>query len=152
MIENYKLDKLVGPSGVIAGYILLFFGFIILYFTLTAIPVILTGATLAFSYRGTRIKFDKKRYQSYLALFGFIRIGVWLPFEKSDTVLVEQFKKKNNPFRRIKNNSDIETEDFRILLKPSYDDKKMTLARFHNEQEAKEKAEELVALIIAMKI
>jgi len=152
MIENYKLDKLVGPSGVMAGYILLFFGLITLYFTLTAIPVILTGATMAFSYKGTRVKLDKKRYQSYLALFGFIRIGVWLPFEKSDVILVEQFKAKYTLFSRISIKSGPEVKEFRLLLKTSYNNKKIPVALFQNEKEAKEKAKELADLVKAMKI
>lgn len=152
MIENYKLDKLVGPSYVIAGYILLFLGCITLYFTFTAIPVILAGATLAFSYRGTKIKLDKKRHQSYITLFGFIRFGIWLPFEKSDTLIVEQYKRKKNPFSKNRRDPNIETNDFIVLLNTSYNNKKIAIARFQNEKEAREKAKELSDMIHAMRI
>jgi hypothetical protein len=152
MIENYKFDKLAGPSGVMAGYILIFFGLITLYFTLTAIPVIILGGLMAFSYKGSRIKFDKKRYQNYLSLFGFIRIGVWLPFEKSDAISVQQFKGKNTSFSRSNRKTDAEVREFRIILNSSYNDKAIPIAQFQNEQEAKEKAEELKSLVDGMKI
>jgi hypothetical protein len=152
MIENYKLDKLAGPSFVVAGYILLFFGCITLYFTLVAVPVILTGATMAFSYKGTRIKFDKKRHQSYIKLFGIIRFGFWMPFEKSDILFVEQFQRKNNPLSKTRRDHDKERNDFRILLNTSYNNKKIAIARFQNEKEANEKMKELSDMINAMKI
>lgn len=152
MIENYKLDKLVGPTWILAGYFLLFFGLISLYFSHASIPVIAAGATMAFSYKGTRIKIDRKRYQSYLALFGFIRIGLWLPFEKSDIVLVEQFDTKYASWSKIFKNSDPAQKHFKILLKTSYNSKKIPLARFQNKTEAQEKAKEIEALVRAIKI
>ncbi len=147
MIENYKLDKLIGPSGNTAGYILLLFGMVTIYFTLTAIPVLLIGGILVFSYQGTRIKFENKRYQSYLMLFGFIRIGAWLPFEKSDLVLVKRFKGKYTSYSWSNRKNEMLKQDFRIMLSTSYNDKKILLARFESEQEAREKAKELESMI-----
>jgi hypothetical protein len=152
MIENYKFGKLAGPSGVIAGYTLLFFGLATLYFTLTSIPVLLLGGFMAFSYKGSKIRFDKKRYQTYLTLFGFIRIGVWLPFEKSDTISVMPCKGKYTSFSRSKRRSEAEIQEFRIILSTSYNDKIIPIALFQNENKAKEKAAELKNLIDALKI
>lgn len=152
MIENFRLDKLFGPSGVTAGYIVLFFGMITIYFTLTAIPLIILGCIMAFSYRGTKMRMDKKRYQSYLALFGIIKTGVWLPFEKSDTLLVEKFKGKYISSGRSNRRASVLAEDFRILLKTSYNDKKIAIARFQDEKSAIEKAKEIEAMINALKV
>jgi len=152
MIENYRLDKIMGPSGVMAGYILLVFGLITVYFSYTAIPLILLGSIMSFSYWGTRIKYDKKRYQSYLSLFGFIRLGFWLPFEKSDTILIEKFKGKYTSFSRSNRRTDLKVEDFRILLKTSYNNKKLHLAKFQKKEDCEKKAKELMNLISAVKI
>lgn len=152
MIENYKLDKITGPSGVMAGYILLVFGLVTVYFSYTAIPLVILGSIMSFSYQGTRIMYDKKRYQSYLALFGFIRLGFWLPFEKSDTILIKKFKGKYTSFSRSNRRTDMKVEDYRILLKTSYNNKKLHLAKFQNKEECEKKAKELVDLINAIKI
>ncbi|MBA7529526.1 hypothetical protein ES705_21724 [subsurface metagenome] len=136
MIENYRFDKLVGPSGRIAGCILLLFGILTVYFTLSAIPIILTGLAMLLSFKGTRINTEKKAYQSYFALFGFLRIGVWLPFEKSDKIIVQTFKDKQAVFSWSNRQNDSKKQEFRILLLTTYNAKKKVLAKFENDQQA----------------
>ncbi len=147
MIENYKFDKLVGPSLSLAGFFTLFFSLVTVYFTLTAIPLIAIGAILAFSYRGTRIELVRKRYQSYLSLFGFIRLGFWLPFEKSDELVVKEIKGKQNLYVWENRKSKVETKDFRVLIKTSYNEKEVTLASFETNEDSQKLAKELENMI-----
>ncbi len=147
MIENCKLNKLVGPSGVAAGYLLLIFGLITIYFTLTAIPVLLIGSIMAFSYSGARINLTRKRYQKYVMLLGFIRTGIWLPFEKSDKIMVKEFKGKYTSYSRSNRKSEIAVQNYRIFLKSEYNSKKILLARFDTKVEAQNKAQEIQTLI-----
>ncbi|MGD2036049.1 MAG: hypothetical protein PVF73_13380 [Bacteroidales bacterium] len=152
MTENYNHGKLFGPSGITAGYILLIMGVITVYFTYTAIPVILTGVIMAFSYTGTRLDLQKKRYQTYFMLFGFIRVGLWLPFEKSDRLFVKEYKGKHTTYSRGNRRISTESHGFRVLLETTYNEKKKTMAGFDNEQDAQEKARQLQKMIDAIKI
>jgi len=147
MIENYKLNKLVDPSGVAAGYILLLFGLITIYFTLTAIPVLLIGSVMAFSYSGTRINLTRRRYQKYVMLLGIIRTGIWLPFEKSDKIMIEDYKGKYTSYSRSNRKSEIAIQDHRLFMRSDYYRKKIPLARFDNKQEAQRKVQELQNMI-----
>ena len=92
MIQKYKISKITGPSGVFSGYILFIFGIGVVYFSLAAIPVILLGAAMAFSYNATYIDLKTKRYCPQFFLFGFIPIGSWVSFEPAVRLSVKHFK------------------------------------------------------------
>ncbi|MCJ7448057.1 MAG: hypothetical protein MUO72_10205 [Bacteroidales bacterium] len=45
-VSDHKIDKPLGPSGVFAGYSLIIFGIIGLYFSLTGFILVLSGSFL----------------------------------------------------------------------------------------------------------
>ena len=136
MIARYRISKITGPSGVFAGYILLVFGLVALYFSLTAIPVIILGAILAFSTQGSVIDFGSKRYKPLFYLFGFLPFGSWVDLEPDDTVYTKHMKGRYITLSRSNRKSAREVEDYRVILQRDADRKKLTLARFQSESEA----------------
>jgi len=147
MIQNYKLDKLFGPSASFAGYLLLGTGLITVYFTLTAIPLILIGGALAFSFYGSEIDTIKKCYRINLNLFGFYPIGKWCRFYKTDQILVQQFTGRYTAFSRGNRQLDISVSDYRVVLILENGNKKIHLAKFPTESQALDLAKQLQLLL-----
>ena len=136
MIARYNISKITGPSGVFAGYILFVLGLVALYFSLTAIPVIILGAILAFSRQASIIDFGSKRYKPVFYLFGFLPLGNWVDLEPEDTVLVKHMKGKYTTLSLSNRNSALAVDDYRVILQRDADRKKLALARFQSEKEA----------------
>lgn len=147
---NYKLDKLTGPSGVFAGYVLLVVGIITVYFSLTAILLILLGGIMALSFNSTQIDLVKKSYRCNLNLFGLWPLGSWKNFNEGDKILVQKFKGKSSAFSASNRQMDITQSDFRVILQEEGDVKKVALAKFQIEPEAQELAGKLQEIIRAI--
>jgi hypothetical protein len=146
-ILNYKLDKLTGSSGIFAGYVLLVVGLITVYFTLTAIPLILLGGIMAFSFQSSQIDLVKRCYRYNLNLFGLWPMGRWKDFNKGDKILVQNFKGKSTTYSASNRQLDITNSDFRVILQLEGDVKKVALAKFQAEPEALELAGKLREII-----
>lgn len=147
MIINYKLGKIFSPSMLIAGYILMIFGVLTLYFTISSIGLVIIGALIAYTSSGTRVEAEKGQYQSYFLLAGVLQIGKKQVFEKEDRIEVKKFKVKYSRFRRSNRLSDIEINDYRIYLIKDHSKKKVLMARFDTEEEAREELNLLQANI-----
>jgi hypothetical protein len=147
MIQHYKLDKLFGPSGTFAGYLLLIVGLITVYFTLAAIPLILLGGIMAFSYFSSQIDTLKKRYRMNLNLFGFYPIGKWIEFQKTDDILYQKFTGKYTAYSRSNRQINSLQTDFRVVLLTQNSKKKIHLAKFTSEQAAREAAIKIQQLL-----
>jgi hypothetical protein len=147
MITNYKLGKIFGPSMVFAGYILMVFGVLTIYFTLTSIGLALLGAFLAFTTSGTEINAEKKEYNIYIKLFGFIPVGKEKSFYKDDQIEVKKFNGSHFTYSRSNRQSAVEINEYRIYLILANTKKKKLLAQFDTEEEALEESKNLIALI-----
>jgi hypothetical protein len=145
---NYKLDKLTGPSGVFAGYVLLAAGIITIYFSLTAVFLILLGGLMAFTYQGTQIDQSGKRYRSIIVIAGFYPMGKWIDFIKTDEIHVRKISGKYVVFSRSNRQLDIPQTDFRVILLPTVGKKELHLAKFQSETEARKLAADLEALLL----
>jgi hypothetical protein len=147
MIHRYKLDKVAGPSGTFAGYVLLAVGILTVYFSLTALLLILLGAIMAFSYRGSEIDTTGKRYRSTLVLSGFYSVGEWVDFAGTDEFRIKKFKAKYTAFSRGNRQLDIPQSDFRVILLSENAKKEIHFAKYDSETEARKLAADLEELI-----
>lgn len=132
---------------VLAGYILMVFGVLTLYFTISSLGLCLIGAMIAFSSTGTLVEIEKKQYKSYLLLAGVLQIGKAQTFAKKDRIEVKKFKGKNTPLRWFNRQSASEINDYRIYLITNRAKKKILLARVEKEEEAMRERELLQAVI-----
>jgi hypothetical protein len=147
MITHYKLGKIFGPSMVFAGYILIVFGVLTIYFTFTSTGLALLGAIIAFTTSGTVIDTEKRQYKSYVRIAGIIRVGKELPFNTEDKTEVKKFKGKHATYSWSNRQSTTEVNDYRIYLIKADSKKKTLLARFEEEEEALEESRNLNAII-----
>ena len=147
MITHYKLGKIFGSSMVFAGYILMVFGVLSLYFTISSIGLILLGAFIAFTSSGTLIEPEKQQFKNYLLLFGFLQIGKKQSFEKEDRIEVKKFKGKHICYSRSNRQSTVDINDYRIYLITSQSKKKVLIARFVTEEEAIEESTSIKSII-----
>jgi hypothetical protein len=147
MIQNYKLDTLFGPSAIFAGYVLLAVGLITVYFTFTAIPLILIGAAMAFSFYSSQIDSGNKCFRVSLNLFGFYPVGKWIDFNTTDEITVERFKGHYNIYSRSNRQLQVTVSDFRVVLVSGNTKKKTHLAKFPSEAGAIGLAKQLEKII-----
>ena len=147
MIINYKLGKIFGPSMVFAGYILMVFGVLTLYFTISSIGLILIGVLIAFSSSGTIVEPELQKYKNYLLLAGVLQIGKKQAFEKEDRIEVKKFKGKHLSFSRSNRQSAVDSNDYGIYLITSRSKKKILMARFEAEEEATEESTNIKVII-----
>jgi hypothetical protein len=145
MNQNYKLDKLFGPSGTFAGFILFIVGLSTVYFTLTAIPLILLGAVMAFSFYESQIDPLKKCYRISLKLIGLYPVGKWNSFHNGDKILVQQYSGRHSTFSRGNRQLDIDVSDYRVVLIPEGSNTTVHLAKYPTEVQAQELARQLLA-------
>jgi hypothetical protein len=147
MIIHYKLGKFFGPSMVFAGHMLMVFGILTLYFTITSLGLVCLGAIMAFTTSETLVDTEKRSYKSYLQLFGLLPIGKELSFDKDDTIEVKKFRGKYITYSTSNRQSSIEVSDYRVYLIKADSKKKNLLARFEKEDEAMEESRNIMALI-----
>ena len=75
MKTNYRLDKSFGPTGVIAGIILLIVGIILTPFQASGLFLILIGSFVGLSSTSTIVDYEKKRIKFSNNLFGIFSVG-----------------------------------------------------------------------------
>lgn len=148
MIIDNKLDKIAGPSGAIAGYLLIVTGIVSTWFSLTGIAVFVLGLLVSFTRKGCRVDTSLKKIKPYFAWFGLIRQGRWLEIAEGDEIVVLRYSgsySASSQSNRIKKSK---ISDYRIyLVRFSYKNK-ITLAKYSDEEQATKEAEELRAFLL----
>jgi hypothetical protein len=147
MILKQKISNITGPSGKFAGYILFFGGFAASYYSLTAIPVVLIGALLAFSHTRSVIDLSSKRYKIVFYLCGVIPFGSWTELDPEDQVSVRHTKGVYTSFSMSNRISTVGKDDYLVMLQRNADRKKIVLACFGTQKEAKELASRLQVIL-----
>lgn len=149
-MKNYeinRLDKLFGPSGSFAGFVILLAGLVALYFSLTAIFLVLIGAFAGFTTTCAIIDYAGRSVRYTTAIFGFIHTGKWIGVEKTMTLKVQQSGRNYRAYSRSNRVLDIRERDFSIVLKDENDQEICPLKRFSTRAEA-----EVTAHDIALKL
>ncbi len=149
MIINYKLGKIFGPSMVFAGYILMVFGILTLYFTLSSIGLVIIGTLIAFTSSGTRVETEKRQYKRYLLLAGVLLIGKNQSFENDDVIEVKKYKGTHRTYSMSNRQSTVEINDYRLYLIKRDPRRKIWVASFDTEEEAFKEIEILRTIVPA---
>ena len=151
MITRNHLGKLVGPSAVFSGYILLIFGAITVYFTFMAIPLILIGSIMAFSYEEVYINEEEKKYKYQIKISGFIPAGSFKRFQSGDEIRLKHVKGKYTTYSKTYRKNTLTIFNYKVYLIESDTGKKITLGRFDTEQDAIKETNRLTAIIQSIK-
>ena len=147
MIIDNKLDKIAGPSGSFAGYLLIATGVVFTWFSLTGIPVIILGLLMSFTHTGCRVDTVDKKIQPYFAWFGLIRRGKWLEINESDEIIVLRYSGNYSTSSLSNRITRSKVFDYRIYLVRFSHKNKITIAKCSGEEQATKVAEELRALL-----
>ncbi len=116
MQTHYKLDKIFGPVGTIAGITIFIAGIIITFYSFVGIILIVFGAFVGFTGTGTSVDYKNRRVKQYTNLFGVYRIGKWICVDECSSV---EIKKQNITWRtysRSNRTIDISDEGFYIVI------------------------------------
>ena len=121
MTVNNKLEKSFGPVGSIAGITLFVAGMIAAYNSAFGLIFIVLGAFVGFSTTSTLINFDFRKVKFSNNLFGFIRIGKWLPVTDEMKIGIRESNVTWRAYSRSNRSLDIESHDFMVILLESHD-------------------------------
>ena len=143
MKKNYRLDKSFGPTGVIAGIILLIVGIILTPFYVSGLFLILIGSFVGLSSTSTIVDYENKRMKFSNNLFGIISVGKWVAIENNMKVGIIKSKKTWRSYSRGNRTLDITNNDFRILLYDSENRQVMPIKKVDTMDIAKKEMEEI---------
>lgn len=141
--EINRLDKLFGPSGSFAGLIIFVAGLGALYFSFTALFLVLIGAFAGFTTTCAIIDYSGRSVRYTTAIFGFIHTGKWIGVEKTMTLTVRQSGRNYRAYSRSNRVLDISERDFSIVLKDENGMEICPMKRFSTRTEADVSAPEM---------
>ncbi|MEA1898782.1 MAG: hypothetical protein U9N53_14070 [Bacteroidota bacterium] len=147
---EHKLDKVFGPSGAFAGYVLILTGVPAFFFMenpVSALIPILIGAFVAFSTTGTQVDLELRKVRSYTAYFGFLRSGKWQNLDLYDQIQVAKPVIHYRTYSRSNRSLDIYKKDYRIMLLGNHLKLRVPLQKFKSYEHADREAEKISALL-----
>ncbi len=116
MITNNRLDKSFGTIGSSAGVFVFIAGVILTCLYFSAIILVLTGAFVGFTTSSALIDYGKKRVKFSNNLFGFLRIGKWMPLDPSMKIGIRESNQTYRAYGRGNQALDVTQHDFRLIL------------------------------------
>ena len=147
---EHKLDKVFGPSGTFAGYILILTGvpaFFVNDIRWGALVPILVGIFVAFSSTGTQVDFELRKVRSYTAYFGFLKSGKWQSLDLYDQIQIAEPVIHYRTYSLSNRNLDIYKKDYRIMLLGDHLKLRAPLQKFKSYEQADREAEKISALL-----
>ena len=147
---EHKLDKIFGPSGTFAGYILILTGvlaFFVVENPVGALVPILVGIFVAFSSTGTQLNFNSRKVRSYTAYFGFLKSGKWQNLDLYDQIQIAEPVIHYRTYSRSNRSMDVYKKDYRIMLLGNHLKLRIPLQKFKSYEQADSEAENISALL-----
>jgi hypothetical protein len=115
IIKN-KFDTIFGPAGSSAGISSIIAGGIILFFSYTAIALIIIGSVLAFARNSTTINFKKNRYKFSVDIYGILHFGKWHDFTPEMRLKLIKNQKNFRTYSRSNRINDLKTYNYQVVL------------------------------------
>ena len=143
MIINNKLDKSFGPVGSFSGIVVFAAGLISIFYSLSALILLLIGWFLGFSYSCTLIDVNKKRIRFSNTLFGIIKTGQWMDIKTDMKIGIRNSTKVWRSYSQSNRTLDIENKDFRLILYDSSGKMIMPILKVNNLNSAKSELEKI---------
>jgi hypothetical protein len=134
--EEIKLDKLFGPSGSFGGIILLITGLAALYYSISALLLVVLGAFAAFTTTCTTIDYGTRRVRYATSHFGLFKSGKWIDVTDSMSLRVRQSGRSYRAYSRSNRSLDINVRDYTIVLRDARGREVCPLQRLGNRSDA----------------
>lgn len=137
---NNKLDKSFGPAGSSAGIFIFVVGIGMCFFTWWAIVALLLGAFVGFSYSGSLIHEQDKRFCFYNYFLGFIPIGKCLKAEAGMYLHLQRSNRVYTNYSRGNRPLDMPDKSIRLYLYDKNGAVLFPLKKYRQKEQAKEDA------------
>ena len=147
---DFKLDKVFGPSGTFAGYVLIITGvlsFFVMENPIASLIPVLIGAFVAFSTTGTQLDLDLRKVRGYTAYFGFFKSGKWQDLDLYDQIQIAEPVIHYRTYSRSNRSLDIYKKDYRIMLLGDHLRLRIPLQKFKSYEQADMVAEKVSSLL-----
>jgi hypothetical protein len=142
-----KFYSSFGPVGTKAGIIIFAVGLIMIFYSFSALILILIGAFIGFSNSGTTIDPEKKRVRFANNIFGIIPVGKWINIEKEMKIGIRKSMHGWRSYSRSNRVQDDVECDFRISLYGADRNEILPLKRCSDQQLALTEAEKLCQIL-----
>lgn len=143
-MTDHKLDKLLGTSGIFAGYSLMIFGAIWTYSSLTGLIFVLAGMFMAFTYDGTIIDFNSQRIKNYTCLFGLFKVGRWHSAGNFKKFSIYKSNRSYTTYSRANVPLTLNKSDIRLALLNDNGSLKITINKYDSFEAARKEMAELI--------
>lgn len=137
MTTNYKLDKVFGPVGTAAGFILIIAGLIMTYQSPIALILVVIGGFIGFTDTSSVIDLEGRRIRMSNNIFGFIRTGKWMNIEPDMRLGIERPGMVWRSYSRSNRSITISNKEIRIFLYDSNNRKVMPVMKHKTYQTAR---------------
>jgi len=144
MVADNKIDKLLGTSGVFAGYSLVVAGAITAYFHLAGLILLPAGMFMAFTYDGTIIDFNTRQIKNYTSLFGLFKVGKWYSIEEFSRFRIYRSRRSYTTYSRGNVPLTVSNSDIRLVFTDNSGVLKITVNRYNSFAEARNDMSELI--------
>jgi hypothetical protein len=137
MTASYKLDKVFGPVGTAAGFVLIIAGLIMSYQSPIALILVVIGGFIGFTDTSSVIDMESKRIRLSNNIFGFIRTGKWMNIEPGMKLGIERPGMVWRSYSRSNRSITIRNKEIRIFLYDSNNNKVMPIMKHKTYQAAR---------------
>lgn len=143
-MTDHKIDKILGPSGIFAGYSLMIFGAVWTYSNPAGLIFIVAGMFMAFSFDGTVIDFESRRIKSYSCLFGFIKVGKWHSINHFKKFIIYRSRRSFTSYSRANVPLTLGSTDIRLALLNESGTLKVTINKYDSFEAARKSMADLI--------
>lgn len=147
MITDYKIDKLLGPSGSFAGYSLMIFGVIGTCYNLTGLILVVAGMLMAFTFDGAIIDYETRRIKNYTCLFGLFKVGKWHSVNNFNKFSIYKSNRSYTTYSRANVPLTLKTSDIRLVLLNEKGSLKVTINKYNSFEAARQEMAELIRVL-----
>jgi len=144
MVTEYKIDKLLGPSGSFAGYSLMIFGVIGTCYNLTGLILVVTGMLMAFTFDGAIIDYNTRRIKNYTCLFGLFKVGKWHGVNNFNKFRIYKSNRSYTTYSRANVPLTLKTSDIRLVLLNENGSLRIKINKYNSFEAARKEMTELI--------
>lgn len=146
MIIDNKLDKVFGPVGTFAGFVLIIFGAVNMV-SAGSIFLMILGTFTSFTVTGTELDTEKRKVRYYNKIFGLFKTGKWHDLGLLKGIRVIHSVKSYISYSLSNRSLNIHQKDYRILLQGKNPKDKLPLMKCRSYEEAGYEAKKLAELL-----
>ncbi|NMC38570.1 MAG: hypothetical protein GYA41_09630 [Bacteroidales bacterium] len=144
IVTDNKINTLLGPSGTFAGYSLILFGTIGVYYDIAGLILVFAGIFMALTFDGTLIDYESRRIKGYTSIFGIIKIGKWHSINDFTKFIIYRSWRRYTTYSRANIPLDLKTTDIRLALLDSSGRRKIIINKYNSFEAARNDMSKLI--------